>query len=510
MGRLRSARRKLANPTAPALAEQTLSAALTKTTAKPTISAQSPTTGGSSASDFDPAAEYVAGYGLGYSALERSLPPQKSDPNAPEVTFDAYRQMLNDPEIAASVRTLVGMVLADGLQVSPAIEGRAVDEDEPDFGRALEIAEFIQRNLTGLRRSLDDVLEGVLEGALIYGHKTAEVTWRAGAGVDRGRLVLDRVAQKDHRTLEFVVDRYWNLLGFSARGGQSQAVIAREKFLHLALHEEDEDPRGRSSIRSSYTGWTFKQLCWPEYKRWLDNCALPTTVGKTAPKQPGDVQRNADMTRKDGGRALSPAEAMGQALGNLKNAGYLVIPNGAEVEQLAVVGEGAGFERAITVADGQITKGILFQTLATGEAQFGTRAQSETHMGVLDLLVAWLKGKVAAAVERDLVKTTIRWNYGDDWLIYAPQISLGDTERRDWSVDATAAAAIEAAITDSQWNAVTDQLGLPAPLPGEQPRRNARPAAVQASAPAEGLPAQGRMRARRPGAFASLQIRRSR
>lgn len=501
MGRLRSARRKLVS-SAPAL---TGPSAATTTARQP---ADLPSNGGPSA--FDPAAEYVAGYGLGYSALERSLPPQRYDANAPEVTFDTYRQMLNDPEVAAAVRTLVGMVLADGLQVSPAIEGRAIDEDAPEFGRAVEVAEFIQRNLAGLRRSLDDCLEGVIEGALLYGHKTAEITWREGAGVDKGRLVLDRVSQKDHKSLELVCDQFWNLLGFRARTGQSREIIFREKFLHFALHEEDEDPRGRSSIRSAYTGWTFKQLCWPEYKRWLDNCALPTVVGKTAPKQPGDVQRNADGTKKEGGRILSPAEAMGQALAGLKNAGYIVLPNGAEVSQLDIVDDGAGFERAIAVADGQIAKAILYQTLATGEAQFGTRAQSETHMGVLDLLVAWLKGKVAAAIERDLVRTTIRWNFGDDWLIYAPQISLGDTERRDWSVDATAAVALEPAVTDSQWNAITDQLGLPQPLPGEQPRRVARAEAVQASAPPVApAPPQGRFRGRRPGAFTSVWIRRS-
>lgn len=513
MGKSRSARKtQFQAPRASAQAGPSpLAAAATTIANNPRTTDQS---GASAELVIDPAAEYVAGYGLGYSALERFLPAQRTDPHAPEVTFETYRLMLNDPEVGSDVGTLVGMVLAEGLQITPAFEGRSIDEDAPEFGRAVEVAEFAQRNFAGLRKALDDVLEGMIEGALTYGHKTAEITWKIGAGVDRDRLVLDRIAQKDSRTLDFVVDRFWNHLGFRARNSQSQQIIPRSKFLHLVLREEDEDPRGRSSIRSSYTGWTFKQLVWPEYKRWLDNCALPTTVGKTAPKQPGDVQRNADGTKKDGGRILSPSEAMGQALAGLKNAGYIVVPNGADVTQLEVVDDGTGFERAIAVADGQIAKGILHQTLATGEAQFGTRAQSETHMGVLDLLVSTLKGRVIKAIQQDLVAQMIQLNFGDDWQVYAPQISLGDTERRDWSVDATAAAAIEGAITDSQWAAITTQLGLPAPLPGEKPRREARTEA-QTSAqalpqPQPNTPPTGRTANRRSGSFVSMRIRPTR
>src|SRR5262245_40929075 len=89
-----------------------------------------PTNGGesSAAADFDPTLEYVAGYGQAYSALERQIPAQAHDPKAPEVTFETYRQMLNDPEVCSDVRTLVQMALGDGLQLQPAVEGKPVDD----------------------------------------------------------------------------------------------------------------------------------------------------------------------------------------------------------------------------------------------------------------------------------------------------------------------------------------------------------------------------------------------
>lgn len=457
--------------------------------------------------------EYVVGYGAGSNLLAFPISAQPSDKHAPEVTFETYRQMMNDSEVSSDIRTLRDMVLADGVQLIPAFEGKAIDDSEPEFERAFEIAEFCQRILNALRKPFKKTLKGLLEGAIVYGHKTAEITWKMGGGVDRSKLILDKIALKDYRALDFVVDRFWNHVGFTARQFYGQlnanAIIPREKFIHLSLNEEDEDPRGRSSIRSIFTAWCFKTLAWPEYRRWLENCALPSLVGKTAPKQPGDVQRNTDGTKKSN-TLVSPAEAMGQALAGLKNAGYIVIPKEAEVDQLAVASEGAGFERAFTVADSQIGKGILYQTLATGEAQFGTRAQSETHMGVLDLLVWELKSEVADVVTSDIIRQAIRYNFGDESLRFAPIVSLGDSERRDWAVDATAAAMIEPAITDSQWNAVTTQLGLPAPLPGEEPRRKASMPTQPDDQPTQ--PAKQEMMKPAPkkqdqGAFVSIRIK---
>jgi len=55
-------------------------------------------------------------------------------------------------------------------------------------------------------------------------------------------------------------------------------------------------------------------MTWQEYKRWLDNCASVPIVGKTAPQQPGDVQRNPDGIAKSGGKPHSPTEEMRESL----------------------------------------------------------------------------------------------------------------------------------------------------------------------------------------------------
>jgi len=79
--------------------------------------------------------------------------------------------------------------------------------------------------------------------------------------------------------------------------------------------------------------------------------------------------------RTDGANALKDAP--------IRTAALTVSPsNGGESSAAA------DFDpRLEYAADSQISNGILYQMLATSEAQYGTRAQSQTHMEAPNLLV---------------------------------------------------------------------------------------------------------------------------
>ncbi len=422
--------------------------------------------------------EYVAGHGFSYGVSAETLSPEIYDPSSCTIDFDTLRLMGNDPEVISSLRTLRDMILADGVDISPGFQGRSVGDESPEYARALEISEFCQRAIANLKKPFEDTLEELLEGSLQYGHKVAEKVFEMGKGQDSGKLVYRRIAIKSHKTIDFVVNRFWEIVGFKTRvpgpGLSARSVIPREKFVVLSMHVENEDPRGRSHLRSAHTAWQFKLMSWPEYYRWLCACALPVLVGELAPKQPGDVPRSQGGTPIPGAKAVSPAEAMASAMAELKNAGYIVIPNGAKVEQIEVAGDGAGFERSINVSDSQIGKGILYQTLASGEAQFGTRAQSETHMSVLDMLVTELKKKVVMTILSDVIIPLVEYNYGEDALPYSPVVSLGDSDRRDWAEDGAVVVDLEPKLTDSQWRQVCTEIGIQPAQPGEKTRGEVR------------------------------------
>ena len=465
-----------------------------------------PSVGGGEAARVRPDREYLAPFTV--NPLANTLPAQTSDPHAPEITFDTFRRMMRDGAVSSAVNTLVRMTLADGMQLSPAFAGQQVGADHPENQKATEIADFVRRALETTRKPLASSLTKLLRGALVYGHKVAELTWKYGMGNDAGMLVLDRVACKPHALLDFALDEYSNHVGFIPRvyGAalpKGSRILPREKFVVLTLNEEDEDPRGESAIRPAYTPFLFKTHTWPEYLRWLQNCAQNALIAKLPPKQPGEIVR-AGTTPAN---TKSEAESLLETVLSLKNASGAVVKNGTEFEQIQA-SSADGFETGLSVADSQISKAITGQSLASNEAQFGTRAQGETHLDLLDLYVAWLKDCLAEVVTADLVRKVVAYNYGEEFLPYAPLVSFGDSDRRDWSKDAAAASLLESSVTDSQWNAITTQIGLPAPLPGERPRREASQTKPSADKPPNvngGAPDAKRAGRPRTGAFITLR-----
>jgi phage gp29-like protein len=68
----------------------------------------------------------------------------------------------------------------------------------------------------------------------------------------------------------------------------------------------------------------------------------------------------------------------------------------------------------------------------------------------IDLIVFWLRDTAAEMVRYDIFKPLVRYNFGEDAADeLLPKTSYGDTEARDWAVDAAAAAKLAANLTES-------------------------------------------------------------
>src|SRR5581483_8380712 len=167
---------------------------------------------------------------------------------------------------------------------------------------------------------------------------------------------------------------------------------------------------------SAFNAWNLKTQTWPELLRWLLTCAIPGLIGFTS--DDADVEEMLDENNEpvldaDGQpRYVTPQEAMLSALVQFRNGMAAVFKNGAAVDQIEANGDGSAFEKAVEIFDKQISKGVLFQTLATGEGKRQARAASETHKDVLEKVVWWLKGKVAAMIVNDIARPFVRYNWG--------------------------------------------------------------------------------------------------
>lgn len=448
--------------------------------------------------NLDPRREYLAGGILNTGASlgfgKGSILVGTNDDLMREFGYSVYSNMVKDPKVSKCVKLIKVSVLGDGVDFIPN-----KNDNDPEYDNALLVANFCNHAVKSMKKPLRNVLEQMLD-AVVYGHKIAEIVYKYEQVdlVGKTCLVIDSVKPKPIGTARFVVDNSMNLLGITGTASlQSNELPDMEtvgknniteidgrifikteggklefqkldKFLVLTIDTEDEDPRGRSMLRSAFNFWNIKNQIIPEYLRYLLTCSIPLLVGFTP--ETGDEKQ---LLRDTSGTALkdssgryieiNPVEALREALMQARNATALALKGGSQVKEISANGSGIPFYKAIEVFDSQIEMSILLQTLASSESRFNTRAASETHMTVLDQLIWSLKGLVADMLTYQLLKPLIKYNFGESWLKYMPVVNLGDSERRNFSLDgATVATLFSSGYMSEDQKRYTDaMLGLP-------------------------------------------------
>jgi hypothetical protein len=439
---------------------------------------------------LDPRLEYLNG-GTVSSALNpegTSVISSVKDDLMLEFGLQIYDQMENDPKVSKSLNLLKILTLANGIQFLPA-----VSDQNPEYDTAVKVKDFCNYACTNMKKPLKFVFKEMLD-ALKYGYKIGEKVYKIGKvpGFEGNMILLDRINAKPLSSASFVVDKSLNVVGITPANrysldsskvsytvGSGQHKITLEgkeydlndldKFIILTLNSANNDPRGKSALRPAFNAWYLKTQIFPEYLRYLLTCAFPLLVGFT----PENMDReetvrdsNGDPIRDNQGRMvkINPTAALRDALLGARNSSVVALKGGSELKEIGGQGGGLAFYKAIEVFDSQIEQAIVLQTLATSESRFNTRAASQTHMSVLDTLVWDLKDTIGQCITDYILKDLIRLNLGEDYLRFMPKVSLGDTERRDFALDAQAVAALYASgfISEDQKRFLDEMLGIPA------------------------------------------------
>lgn len=387
--------------------------------------------------DVDLKKSYVTGGG-GYFGLSRSLPSATDDLLnciGPEV----YEQMRNDADVEAAINTYKILVLSEPLQISSCV-AKKDEKNKEEYEIAKANADFLNRSIAGLATPITQIFWEMLD-AIPLGNKIAEITLKDGTGVDRGMLVLDSIKPKPYNVISFVVDLFWNLIGFLPTWGvtnESRKVLPRSKFLVLTLNSRNCDPRGRSWIRAAWRAYDFKERLWQIYYKWLHQFAVPSLIGKTGPNERGQAVTNADGSVTQ----VTAEEAMRDGLEGWENSTVVVVKNGADVEPVEVSGGGQQFERGFSISSKEISKAILFNELSNRDATHQTKAAGESQSDIVDSNAAFIRSALVSAFISDVAKPLIAINKGEVALSYMPHISLGDSERKHWATEADAGTKI--------------------------------------------------------------------
>lgn len=406
-----------------------------------------------------------------------------------------YDRMLTDPEITKCFTVIKVSTLSDGITFNPA-----VSEQDSRYAKAKEYSDYCVRACSNPITPLRDTMEQMMD-ALVYGHKIAEITYELKIdGPDAGFYHVKYIKVKPQKSVAFVVDRFMNVLGFKAAAETSGPdgkfkIIPRDKFMVMTFRAKDDDPRGTSILRSCYNAWHLKMLMWPEYLRWLMQCAIPGIIGITSEtNDQKNYVMNADgtvATDASGNQIAIPSTSqLADALAQMRNATVAAVPFGTTIEQINNNVSSEPFKTARDVLNEEMEMALLLQVLATSDSAHNTRAASETHMTVQDTLVYFIKGILADVIQRDIVKNLVFYRYGAEALDLLPKVSLGDTERRDWAIDGVAAGTMykDGLLKDSQLPGIYRQLSLEQPAPGDK-GLNLAQIAAQPAAPANTTPA---------------------
>ncbi len=364
-------------------------------------------------------------------------------PNPDEVLRDSgeritvYREMRTDPRI----KSLLALLKSSVLEFVPRIEQA---EARP------AVLETVQKNL---HPTLLYGLEKRLLSAVEYGYSVVELVWE---NQDGWWVVEDVVLRKPER---FVFDVEGRLKYKDTLTGELIDLYDQPyKWLVYRYDKDAENPYGTSALKSCYWAWKFKKAGSQFWILAAEKFSVPSILALFDTSEPEDRVRERALRLSE---LLSTVQSgSGAALANIKEVKLLTSPE--KVSE---------FRSLMEWCDQQISYGITGQSLATQEAEYGSRSQASVHRDVLKTLAKGICRELSEALQR-LVSYVVELNYGPgEW---QPQVRFDLDEHATWD---ELVQAIDRGIPVSRAE-LYSRYGLPQPAgeedvflkPGGQPQ----------------------------------------
>ena len=428
-------------------------------------------------------AEKIVAAHHGLMMAVKSVLPQYIDDLTGEFGMSKYDEMLRDYEVSSSFATLKLTVLDDGWRVTPSVEMPVNDQDADvviKATKAREMAEFVEQVINGIDGDFMATCAALLD-AVAYGWKVAEVVYRNGTGDLDGRLAIKSINPKPNVHVGLIVDEFGNLIGLAGQtknaplpptgsllSSTNVVTVERVKAIIFSHDPKDNDPRGRSILRSVYNPWFIKTKLIPAWLSYIQRFGQPGVVGEVSETAPDAVPKVNDLTGEfmldgdDNPIMVSPEWALREELLKWIAALVVAVPSGYKVNLLEPTGEGKAFDSMMAWCDRAISRGILGTAQMTQEAQHESRSSKNVGQDVVGLRTRWLRSQLASAITRDIVKPLVSFNYpGDESL--APEFRLSYVEQQDWAgnLDAASKAYAAGIIDDEQLPELDIRLDLP-------------------------------------------------
>ena len=362
--------------------------------------------------------------------------------------YNVYEQMMGDAMCKAAINTKRFALLAKPWQVFPS---------ERNSARAAEMRDFVEdalRGMTGPDGGARDFRHSLFQmmAAFYRGYSVSELVWRLEEkGRWAGRFTLAALKAKSPKQIGFEVDDYLNIEAITSWTPVAGfTTVPREKCVLYIYNPHDELPYGDSDLRSVYKHWWSKDAL---VKFW--NLALQ--------------KYGAPMMFAQSSSSGAESERLLNLLQSVQQDASAIFPRDVTPQLLQSNMNADAFVNAVDWHNQQIAQGILLQTLTSGEGRrSGGRALGIVHFNVLLYALENAKADIEAAVNTQIVKLLIDYNYGPlDGATKYPRFALGAIDEKDIGQLASAYdVLLTHGVVGNREQAVREAFGLP-PLEDE-------------------------------------------
>lgn len=272
----------------------------------------------------------------------------------------------------------------------------------------------------------------LLDGALTYGFRPAEILWKEDKD---GYMYIDGLIGHD-------ICKY----RYNSDGSLFYGTHECSEDFRWIVHTNEGDslnrPYGRAYLKRAYWAWKFKKLGWEFWINATEKFAVPSLIALFDQSDPTKAQAIADNLAE---LIRQVSSGSGGALANVKG-----------IQQISMGGSVSDFDTLITACDLQIAYALTGQALATNVSDTGTQAlgtvQERTKASAYEN-----DARALAYTLNKLIAMAIEVNFGSD--AERPVISF-DTE--DYASFSEVMQAYQQGVPISR-KALYSRYGLPEP-----------------------------------------------
>jgi len=323
----------------------------------------------------------------------------------PPGAFQVYEKMRrSDADVAAALLACKLPIRAAESQIVPGVE-----DNDPGFAAAKEIAEFVEDNLLGgleyvspAGLKVSQSFEKVVESALLmldFGCFAHEEIY----AIDGAQVRLARLAPRLPSTFtRFYADTDGEtLLSLEQRGYRGDKYetvnIPAERLTLFVFAQEGANFWGRSILRPAYKHWYVKE----QLERILALAGEKNGLGVPVIKQAADASKEDREAAALWVERLAAHEKTG-----------LSLPFGWDFALKGVEGRPQDVLPAIRYHSEMIARSVLATFLTLGTTQTGTRSLGESSTGFFKLALestAWL---LAETISQTTIRRLVDFNFG--------------------------------------------------------------------------------------------------